>query len=89
MPDRYLTTVDNPYHPVDQFKEWYQYDTSHGYFTVELLGRVMVDAPTLSPADQDEAREIAIDAIINENLSGVHRVVYANGKPKTTVNQGV
>ena len=83
MAEQYLTTTDNPYHPVDQFQEWYQFDISHGYHTLDLLGRVMVTAPTLSPADVEDAQNRAIAEIVSENISGVHRVVGPDGTPIT------
>lgn len=70
-----LTTTDNPYNPYTQFDEWYAWDTRSGYNTTSLLARVVRTSPDLSQADQDAALEEAIDEIITENVSGVHRKV--------------
>lgn len=75
---RLLTTVDNPYDPIEEFEEWYAFDIANGYHTLDLLGRVLLTAPTLSPPDQEDARQQAIDEIIRENVSGMHRIVYAS-----------
>lgn len=70
-----LTTVDNPYDPFDHFDEWAQWDMSHGYNTASLLARVCVFSDDLSDADQDMAIELAMDEIVRENVSGMHRKV--------------
>lgn len=72
-----LTTVDNPYDPFTQFDEWMQYDNSAGYFTVGLLARITITSSELSDSDQDLAIESAIDEIVKENVSGMHRKVPA------------
>lgn len=72
----YLTTVDNPYDPRDEFREWYALDRWYGYDTVGLLARVEKNSDGLSPADQDLIREQAINEIAEFNVSGMHRIVY-------------
>lgn len=72
-----LTTVDNPYNPFTQFDEWRVFDESHGYHTLSLLARIVVTSDELSEADQSLAIELAIDEIVRENVSGVHRKVAA------------
>ncbi len=75
MAQHMLTTVDNPYDPTTQFDEWNSYDQSHGYFTLNLLARVVVTSEDLSEADQDAAIEDAIDEIVLNNVSGLHKKV--------------
>lgn len=70
-----LTTVDNPHSPFDDFEAWYAYDVSSGYHTCSFLARVLNDSDQLSDADQDLAVDLAIDEIVRENVSGVHRKV--------------
>ncbi|HEY6021400.1 MAG TPA: hypothetical protein VIY48_16290 [Candidatus Paceibacterota bacterium] len=76
-----LTTTDNPYDPFTQFDEWYAYDTASGYHSSALLARVIRTSDDLSEADQSVAIEDAIDEIVRENVSGVHRKVTSNGEP--------
>lgn len=71
----YLTTVDNPYDPADQFREWLGFDMRKGYGTLDLLGRIVVTGDALSPADQDIARELAIEEIVRENTLGIFKKV--------------
>jgi hypothetical protein len=72
-----LTTVDNPWNPITQFKEWYSFDSTAGYHSLALLARVIVTSSEMSEADQILAREDAIDTIVRLNASGVHRKVSA------------
>lgn len=70
-----LTTTDNPYDPFTRFDEWREYDESHGYFSSSLLARVLITAPDLSDADQDQALEDAIDEVVSENSLGIFKKV--------------
>ena len=70
-----LTTVDNPFDPFTQFDEWYSFDEEKGYATSGLLARITKSSDELSESDQDLAREMAIDEIIRENITGMHRKV--------------
>lgn len=72
MVDYMLTTVDNPYNPFHQFKEWYAWDTRNGYHTLGYLARIAVVSDDLSEADYSRAVDDAIEEIISENLYGVH-----------------
>jgi hypothetical protein len=70
-----LTTVDNPFDPFTQFKEWLAFDTAHGYHTASLLDRVTYYSDELSEADQLLAIRQGIDEVVRENVSGMHRKV--------------
>jgi hypothetical protein len=73
--DVMLTTIDNPWNPFTHYDEWYAFDTSHGYYTPALLARVTVSSNELSDYDQELAITRAINEIVSENLSGIHRKV--------------
>lgn len=68
-----LTTIDNPYDPFNDYDRWYSYDFRKGYHTPGLLARVCVISDELSDPDQKLALEQAIDEIVKENVSGVHK----------------
>ena len=70
-----LTTVDNPFSPFTQNDEWDAWDRMAGYHTNSLLARVYRGSDDLSEADQAQAEADAIDEIVRENVSGMHRKV--------------
>lgn len=70
-----LTTVDNPYSPFTEFEEWSAFDDAHGYGTLALLARITITSDEISDADQSQAIEHAIDEIVEQNVSGMHRKV--------------
>lgn len=70
-----LTTVDNPFSPFTHYYEWDAWDRRAGYNTNALLARVYVGSDDLSEADQDDAERQAIDEIVRENVSGMHKKV--------------
>jgi len=70
-----LTTVDNPWNPATQWSEWFNWDVDHGYHTLALLGRVVITSNELSEADEALAIEEAMNEIVRENASGMHRLV--------------
>lgn len=70
-----LTTVDNPFDPFTQWNEWFAFDERSGYHTCGLLARITVTSNELSDLDQASAIQDAIEEIVRENVSGVHRKV--------------
>jgi hypothetical protein len=70
-----LTTVDNPFNPFTRFGEWFTYDRMLGYDTPSLLDRIAQYSEEISDPDQRIALNNAIDEIVTENASGMHRKV--------------
>lgn len=75
MVEHMLTTTDNPFNPFTDFDTWYAYDLVLGHHTSALLARVVRTSEELSEEDESQAMEDAIDKIVTENVSGVHRKV--------------
>lgn len=71
-----LTTIDNPYNPFTQFKEWYDFDESKGYHTCAYLARVANTSEELSDEDEDIFREKAIDEIVQVNVLGIYKKIF-------------
>ena len=76
--DVMLTTIDNPWNPFTQWDEWYAWDAAAGYNTPSLLARVAVSSDELSEYDQELEISNAINEIVRENVSGMHRKVFKN-----------
>ena len=71
-----LTTEDNPFNPHHQFDEWRQFDERKGYHTLSLLARVTVTSSDLSEVDQELALDLAIDEIVEMNVTGNYKKVF-------------
>lgn len=67
-----LSTIDNPYSPFDDYREWYAWDTRAGYNSAEFLGRLTYLSQELSEADYNLAIEQAIDEAVSENTLGMY-----------------
>lgn len=65
-----ITTKDNPFDPLDEFQQWYAFDTANGYNTCALLARLTQTSHELSELDQLQELELAIDEMIEFNITG-------------------
>lgn len=72
MAQHMLSTVDNPWSPVDNWDEWLAYDTRAGYDTPALLARLANNSDELSQSDQDAITEAAIDELCLEIGTGFY-----------------
>lgn len=70
-----LTTKDNPYHPIDEYDDWYAYDIQNGYCTDAYIARVLKTSEELSEAQQKVDYERAIDEIISFDFLGMYKKV--------------
>jgi hypothetical protein len=65
-----LSTSDNPWNPWTHFTQWNAWDQEAGYHTLAYLARVTVTSNELSQADQDLAYDLAVEEILEHNLTG-------------------
>lgn len=70
-----LTTVDNPHSPFENFPAWLAYDMACGYNTSGLLARIANTTEELSEVDYENEIRRAVEEIVEENVSGIHRMV--------------
>lgn len=59
-----ITTIDNPYDPIDDFDHWYQYDNDKGYYTSSSLARLTNNKSGLTQEEIETDTENAIDRLI-------------------------
>ena len=67
-----LTTIDNPYDPLDDFTAWFLFDEEKGYHSCAYLGRIARTSDSLS--DEQNMEEIEKDAnmlaeIVEQSMS--------------------
>ena len=60
-----LTTIDNPFNPFTDFKQWYSYDIQMGYNTCERLASIVNSLPeSLTQEENNYFVNEAIDELI-------------------------
>ena len=70
-----ITTIDNPFHPLDEYDQWLRFDEDHGYYTNNYLARVAGTSIDLSDAENQRAVNSAIDDIIRLDLLNIYKKV--------------
>lgn len=87
----WITTVDNPFDPFDDFDNWYRFDETKGYCTSGYLARYFdADTSDMNDTEYEAHLAIAIDKILNNDFMGQYfKVTRVNGetKPKTHGNK--
>ncbi len=70
-----LTTIDNPFDPFEDEKNWFEFDLLNGYNCAGYLARIANTSDELPEEYNKQLIEEAIDEIVKENVSGVYRKV--------------
>ena len=70
-----LTTNDNPYSPFDDFEKWYMYDNDHGYNSCGYLARIARTSDAMTPQENSQILEEAIDDIIRLDFMNICKKV--------------
>ena len=71
-----LSTIDNPFHPIYQEKEWRHFDEDHGYYCDQYVDRIYSWDTDLTDFENQRFVNHAIDDICRLNLNGLYiRVV--------------
>lgn len=71
----WVTTLDNPFNPLEDMENWKRFDEDYGYNTTSLICRYLHDADDISDESYYEALEEAVDIICRFNLTGNYRKV--------------
>lgn len=75
MAATFVTTMDNPWDFFTQFDEWYEFDTENGYNTCAYVARIANTSHDMSPKEEEEAINKAVDEILRLNITGNYRKV--------------
>lgn len=71
----FITTIDNPYDPCDQFDQWFAFDVEKGYNSCGLLERIANTSEDLSEEDNRIEINNAIDEIVLNDPTGIYTKV--------------
>lgn len=64
-----LTTIDNPYNPFTQYRDWLIYDEQMGYCSNQYLARIALISSAMSESEVNDEIERAIDEIISYDFT--------------------
>ena len=67
-----LSTIDNPYDPFDDFKNWFLFDVQHGYNSCAYLASISQTSDQFTEKEMNEEIEKAIDEIIELDFMNVY-----------------
>lgn len=82
-----ITTIDNPFDPIDEFDAWYRYDCDKGYYSSQYLARLTHTSDSLSDVEYAQEVERCVDKIVEYDPLGIYRKVtkkvYVPDEPET------
>ena len=70
-----ITTIDNPLDPFDEFEKWFDFDIEKGYCTCNKLARLAEVTDDMTPNEEEEEIERAIDRLIEIDPLDLYRKV--------------
>lgn len=73
-----LTTLDNPYDPVEQFDSWLMFDMEKGYNSSSYLSRIARTSDSLSEEENEDEIERAIDEIIKYDFMDIYKKIIVS-----------
>ena len=77
----YLTTIDNPFDPVDEQDSWMLYDKLNGYDCNETLARFARTSDEISDSENQNEIRSAIARIIAPDPCNIYKMI-AKPMPK-------
>ena len=70
-----ITTVDNPFDPLEDFDNWFSFDEQKGYHTCSYLGRIVRLSDEMSDQEVAKETERAIDEILAHDIFRIYKKV--------------
>jgi SAM-dependent MidA family methyltransferase len=70
-----ITTIDNPFDPFDDFRNWFLYDTEKGYYTSSKLARLANYEEDMSLVEEEAETERAIDRLIEIDPLNIYKKI--------------
>lgn len=71
-----ITTIDNPYSPFNDFKNWYLFDVQKGYNTCAYLARITKTCEQFTAYENAIEIENAIDEMIEHDFRNIYVKVH-------------
>ena len=79
-----ITTIDNPYDPIDDFDNWFLFDVEKGYYSCNKIARLLDEFDGMTQVEEDQQLEKAIDRLIEIDPLDIYKKVvkedYFKGK---------
>ena len=70
-----ITTVDNPFDPFIDYKNWFLFDAEKGYYTTSKLARLIKTEEGMTEKEEFEEIERAIDRLIEIDPLDIYQKV--------------
>lgn len=71
-----LTTIDNPWNPFTNFRDWYNYDESHDYGSCSIVDRLSHTTDDMTLVEEAKEIERAILSFVEADPTGLYIAVY-------------
>lgn len=79
-----ITTIDNPFDPIDDFDNWFLFDVEKGYYSCNKIARLIEEFDGMTQIEEDQQLEKAIDRLIQIDPLDIYKKVvkedYFKGK---------
>ena len=71
-----LTTIDNPWNPFTNFRDWYNYDEAHDYGSCSIVDRLSHTTDDMTLVEEAKEIERAILSFVEADPTGLYIAVY-------------
>lgn len=82
----FLTTIDNPFDPVDDFDNWYNYDVAKGYNSCAYLARIASTSSNFTDAENQRIINDAVDEICRLDILGIYKRIVVKDDSVVDLN---